>query len=296
MAEDLHEPQGSDGDGDGATAERPPPSSTAVMNEAADRWEVAATKKEFTDAVRHAGERLKVALPEAAQRRLFGLHARAIRGVPPASAPPGQEEEHWKAWSEAGDLSALAAMQEYIDVLVAHDPSFLEFAESDGEAEAGERPGSELPEPLRQQLAGMGFKQLASKGEAHSIDADPAAIFDAIRGGGSAKPFLPAGANLADDGGLTPLLHAVDAENVIAALELLAAGADVNRADPQGQAPVHYAALLGNEVLVKALVAAGADLALRDEDGKTAAEVAADERHAAVAELLSTSAAVPSAA
>jgi ankyrin repeat protein len=67
---------------------------------------------------------------------------------------------------------------------------------------------------------------------------------------------------------------------------LLEAGADPNATQHGGFTPLHEAAHHGNTELVELLLAHGGDAALRNEDGKTAAELADDEGHAAVAERL----------
>jgi len=235
--------------------------------------------------VKYSGTRLKVPLEESVQRRLFGLHARATRGPPPGEAPKGDEEEHWKAWSEAGDFSQLEAMQQYIDLIVKHDPDFL-ICGSDSE---GDRPGNEMPPDVAATLAAAGYKQKSS-GSADWASTGRRDIFELARGGAGSIGDLAARASREKDAvdadGLTPLLHAVDAECLEAVDVLLHARADVNTADPQRSTPLHYAALLGNEELVRRLLDARADPASQDEDGASPAEVARAEGHSELAELL----------
>lgn len=79
-------------------------------------------------------------------------------------------------------------------------------------------------------------------------------------------------ANLRDEDGRTPLMHAVladDADPAVVAL-LLDRGTDVNAADAgQRWTALHFAARDGNEQLVRLLLAAGADVDAVDVFGNT---------------------------
>jgi len=83
----------------------------------------------------------------------------------------------------------------------------------------------------------------------------------------------------------TPLHSAVAGRRIAAAKLLLQAGADVN-ARAQGLTPLHLAAHAGHEPLVELLLAYGADAKVRDAQGQTAAALAADQGHTAVADFL----------
>ena len=72
---------------------------------------------------------------------------------------------------------------------------------------------------------------------------------------------------------------------------LLSAGADVDVADDAGITPLHNAAYFGVVDCAVQLLAAGADLGARDCWGHTAADVAAQESHVAMASLLRDAAA-----
>mmetsp|Transcript_137404 Transcript_137404/g.426913 ORF Transcript_137404/g.426913 Transcript_137404/m.426913 type:complete len:259 (-) Transcript_137404:43-819(-) len=245
-----------------------------------DAWEDEGLQQEFLDAVRHAGTSLRAEVPEAAQRRLFGLHCRATQGPAPQAPPPGHEEQ-WRAWSEASGLSQRDAMREYVDFVGRLDPGFVLSA---GEGGPPDRPGSELPAGLREQLAAAGFREAAAQQDPRARAAEN--VFEAARAGSGLVGFLPAQRDAVDMDGLTPLIHAVDGEKADSVAELLLASADVNLADPQGCGPLHYAALLGATALAEQLVAAGADPRRQDVDGQTPADAAREEGHAELASAL----------
>ena len=87
-----------------------------------DHFEAAALKDEFDAAVEHLTQLTMASttldgpeLTEAVERRLFSLHARVTRGVPPAEPPAKADEaEQWAAWDETRAMSAEAAREEAI--------------------------------------------------------------------------------------------------------------------------------------------------------------------------------------
>mmetsp|Transcript_45582 Transcript_45582/g.132093 ORF Transcript_45582/g.132093 Transcript_45582/m.132093 type:complete len:268 (-) Transcript_45582:221-1024(-) len=249
----------------------------AAMVDGGDAWEAEALRQEFCEAVQHVGTSPGVKLTEAVQRRLFGLHCRVTRGRPPAQVPAGEHEEQWQAWCEAGEVSEAAAMQEYVDLVARCDP---EYIHGSGDSEM---PPSELPPGIREQLAAAGLHVGAK--DAGAAD-EPADVFAAARAGKGLSPFLPAQRDAVDADGLTPLIHAVDAEQSDAVAELLLAGAAPDAADPQGSRALHYAALLGSEAIAEQLLAAGADPRVLDVDGASPAETAREEGHATLADKL----------
>ena len=82
-----------------------------------DAFDLEASRQEFEYAVEYVGTGKGTVLCESLQRRLFGMHA-----------------EQLAAWQEAGGLSELAAMQEYVNVVSKHDASFL-MGESGGNSD-----------------------------------------------------------------------------------------------------------------------------------------------------------------
>ena len=113
------------------------PSASSVV----DHFEAAALKDEFDAAVEHLTQLTMASttldgpeLTEAVERRLFSLHARVTRGVPPAEPPAKADEaEQWAAWDETRAMSAEAAQQEYIDLVRRHTAGFDALDELDGD-------------------------------------------------------------------------------------------------------------------------------------------------------------------
>lgn len=207
----------------------------------------ATVRAEFLAAVEHP----KSGASEDVERKLYGLFWRATRGVASREPAPGQVREQWLAWAEFSGLSDFEAMRDYVDLVA----QYWDFE------------GTNLRPPEKPKR--------------------PDDVFEAARVSlNDVMPFLPEYVNARDADGLTPLIHAVDAEKVDCVRVLLGSRANVNDADPEGSAPLHYAALLGNFPIAHLLVDYKADLALRDNEGKTPWDIATAEGHAALADLL----------
>ncbi|CAE8605219.1 unnamed protein product [Polarella glacialis] len=170
---------------------------------------------------------------------------------------------------------------EYLDLAARHVPDMI-MDGLDGMQGGQELPASELPAAMREQLEAAGIRQASDRGSA-PVSGD---VFEAAREGGALASFLPSQRDAVDSEGLTPLIHAVDAERADAVAELLLAGANPSLADAQGATPLHYAALLGAQELAEQLLAAGADPRKLDEEGASPADAARSEGHAALAEVL----------
>jgi ankyrin repeat protein len=88
----------------------------------------------------------------------------------------------------------------------------------------------------------------------------------------------------------TALQAAAASGDVASARLLLDAGADVNAAQPGGFRPLHSAAANGSDELAGLLLERGADRAARTDAGATAADLARDAGHAALAAKLDVAA------
>jgi ankyrin repeat protein len=86
-----------------------------------------------------------------------------------------------------------------------------------------------------------------------------------------ATKLIEAGArvNDRDIDGYTPLMRAIESDNLALASTLIAAGADVNAKNEDGKTPLMMAIDNHNIHLIKKLIEAGADVNAKDEDGKT---------------------------
>ena len=248
------------------------PSASSVV----DHFEAAALKDEFDAAVEHLTQLTMASttldgpeLTEAVERRLFSLHARVTRGVPPAEPPAKADEaEQWAAWDETRAMSAEAAQQEYIDLVRRHTAGFDALDELDGDGggdgEGGGGGADELPDGLEAQLEAAGYRM---GGPRRRQARRAGECLEAARAGAGLAGFPAEDAVDAD--GLSPLHHAVDAEQGDAVKLLLAAGASANALDAQRSTPLHYAALLGEGALAAMLLEAGGDAAACDEDGRS---------------------------
>lgn len=106
----------------------------------------------------------------------------------------------------------------------------------------------------------------------------------------TAKLLLERGAEPAtaarNDMKVQPLHAAVAARNLPAITMLLDRGADPNARQQVGYTPLMGAASAGRADMVDLLLARGADPGLKNEDGKTAADIAREHGHPAIAERL----------
>ena len=236
------------------------PSASSVV----DHFEAAALKDEFDAAVEHLTQLTMASttldgpeLTEAVERRLFSLHARVTRGVPPAEPPAKADEaEQWAAWDETRAMSAEAAQQEYIDLVRRHTAGFDALDELDGDGGGdGEGGGAdELPAGLEAQLEAAGYR-MAGRGADKRASRRTSSRRRARAPGSpascrrSATRSTPTGCRRCT----TPSTPSRATPKL-----LLAAGASANALDAQRSTPLHYAALLGEGALAAMLLEAAA--------------------------------------
>ncbi len=84
----------------------------------------------------------------------------------------------------------------------------------------------------------------------------------------------------------TPLIQAVQKDNLKLVEQHIAARSDLNGKDKNGWTALHFAAMRGNLAIAKALTAAGADTTRTGPGGRTALDMAREQGKAAVAEFL----------
>ena len=89
-----------------------------------------------------------------------------------------------------------------------------------------------------------------------------------------------------DVNGNTPLIRAVNAEDVPGVLSLLAAGADVNQKDFMKRTPLMLATMRRDNAMAEALASHGADLEIGDEYGHRPLHLAAQTGDLAIAKTL----------
>lgn len=85
---------------------------------------------------------------------------------------------------------------------------------------------------------------------------------------------------------ITPLIHAVAADNILVCRALIARGAKVDKSDPRGQTPMHTACQVGSKRLVELLLSEGARIDVAMEDGTRPLHVACYDGRLEIAELL----------
>ena len=254
----------------------------------------------FREAVEHFGTCKE--LPEDVRKKLFGLFHRARENTPDFLMQRAQVRQRMILAEDLQDdaqimkvaeevqqsmlvaraqvtelekvehLSPIEAKRQYIQLLSSADPSFLWKEDA-----VGGLGGHHFPTLAHTAETMPGF---ASKS---TMAPDAAKMFGAVRDGdvGALAPLLSGIATIVDDDGLSPLHHAVDAEQVETSKALLDARADPNALDASLSTPLHYAALLGSLELVNMLLEAGAKPLQQDEDGKTPLDLAKAEGHEA---------------
>ena len=95
-----------------------------------------------------------------------------------------------------------------------------------------------------------------------------------------------ANVNFVDTKKWTPIFHAIQSNQVDMVKLLLRSGADVNVLDGTKAAPIHWAAFGGQSEILRLLIAAGADKNALDDRGLNPITIAAQLRHVDVVRML----------
>lgn len=121
-------------------------------------------------------------------------------------------------------------------------------------------------------------------------DGDPVLHLAVLRDGNLSvvRELLKAGAEVdaRNESGGTPLIACVRDENLAVVKELVSHGANVNERDQQGDTPLTNAACWGSRNVVKHLLAHGADPDLADGLNVSPSDLARQQGHDAIANLL----------
>lgn len=88
--------------------------------------------------------------------------------------------------------------------------------------------------------------------------------------------------------GDTALHVAAGKGNIVIGTAIVNAGSDVNSRGNGGATPLHHAAATGNAEMVDAILAAGADMTDEDNDGNSAVQLAEQNNHFRIAQVLKT--------
>lgn len=204
------------------------------------------------------------------QLQLYGLYKIATEGpcsVPQPSAIKMTARAKWQAWHKLGTMPPEEAMENYIDIVTALYPSWL-----DGSAAAQKRKAGDASNQPSADTRPMGpvfssFIYEEESGNELKLDAihafaregDMENLVKCVDGGVSV--------DLKDSEGRTPLHWAVDRGHLDVTELLLSKNADVNAKDNEGQTPLHYAAVCEREAIAEFLVKQNADTDLKDDDG-----------------------------
>ncbi|XP_073395516.1 acyl-CoA-binding domain-containing protein 1 isoform X3 [Physcomitrium patens] len=198
--------------------------------------------------------------------QLYAYYKIATEGpcsTPQPSAFQPTARAKWIAWQKLGNMSQEEAMQKYVAVLTAIDPTWHQSHQKgkDSSVEATEElEGAFLHSSSKNMNPGPAFSSLAA-----TDDVEGTSTMDALH-------------TCARDGdlqGLSKLLEqgrsidVKDRGNVSAMEVLVAKGAEIDTKDVEGQTALHHAILSNQEEVAKYLFEHGANINIADKDGNT---------------------------
>ncbi|KAG0576670.1 hypothetical protein KC19_5G098100 [Ceratodon purpureus] len=214
-----------------------------------------------------------------AMLQLYAYYKIATEGPCSTSQPSAFQptaRAKWNAWQKLGNLPQEEAMQKYVGVLTALDPTWHQSQQKnkDSSKEVAEVLGETSSQSgVKRMGPGPVFSSLVMNEDGGEEESTMDPLHACARDGdveGLAK-LVDQGSsiNVKDSDGRTPLIWAVDRGNLSAVEILVAKGAEINAKDQEGQTALHYATVCDQEEVAKYLFEHGADINIPDNEGNT---------------------------
>lgn len=214
-----------------------------------------------------------------AMLQLYAYYKIATEGPCSTSQPNAWQptaRAKWNAWQKLGNMPQEEAMQKYVGVLTAINPTWHQSQEKKGDRPkdiAEEFGASSSQSGAKKMGPGPVFSSLVMNEDGGELASTMDPLHACARDGdleGLAKLLdQDSSINLKDSDGRTPLIWAVDRGNLSAVEMLIAKGAEINAKDQEGQTALHYATVCEQEEVAKYLFEHGADVSIPDNDGNT---------------------------
>lgn len=180
------------------------------------------------------------------------------------------------AWQKLGNMPQEEAMQKYVGILTAIDPTWHQGQRKNKDplVESTEELGRNSSQASNKKMGpGPVFSSLVGNedGGEEASTMDPLHAYARDGDIESIAKLLDQGSNInvKDSDGRTPLIWAVDRGNLRAVEILVAKGAEIYAKDLEGQTALHYATVCELEEVAKYLFEHGADMNLPDNEGNT---------------------------
>jgi len=258
--------------------------------------DIGALQTSFEEAIHHVHHNDILGLTEEIEKRLFGLFQQVMAGPAPRVCPnPASEEQRmkWEVHASVGNISRAQAMQAYVDLVGAADPSFL-FQEEASDPRTRSPAAQAFLQQLEEESAAfcnelscwqhgpcllhpVEVSAIPSSTSSHRPVYELAEARD-VRG---LLAALAQGAdpNACDELGVTGLMWAADSGNEDVAKALLAQlpTLDVNKQDDEGQTALHYCVQCDSFAIARRLIDAGAEVSLVDKEGHSPLDLAIQE-------------------
>lgn len=234
----------------------------------------------FEDAAECVSSGKLGSISQEQQLELYGLYSVVHKGSAPSKAPSALLDPtgfaKWTAWQTYSHLEKEEAMKEYTDLVRTLRSSSTPKKSSSGQSAGLGNKGSggfDIPAENGEELSSneLDICYYATMG-------DKTAVIRCLK----EQKVSP---NFRDQDGLTPLMRAVDRNEMQVVDILIAAGADLNAVDEEGQTALHYAVCCDHSEMVALLLYHGARTDIVDKYGDGALGIASDETKRAVEEV-----------